>query len=222
MDLPSPALWTAFQDGHRFQTVRGMIEMRCRDVGSLVLPTGRIVACDPQFDLVQEPFSVRVDPGEYPVFLSLTDLPEIALLMVQFADGEPTRWVQAKPQFFSVDSASACIMDAKLARMLIRASENDRFDRHWKRATDEMEENDGLWGNVCLHKTSRANMIAFRTMGGDGAFCSYFGYSKENELKCLVTDFFLAELVTEEATEQKRDRADWKWFDDKRGEYPPG
>ena len=197
MDLPSSALWTAFQDGHRFETVRGVIEMRCRDVGSFVLPSGRIVVCDPQFDLVQEPFSVCVDPGEYPVFLALTDLSEIALLMVRFADGEPTRWVRAKPPFFSVDSASACIMDAKLARMLIRASENDRFDRYWKRATDAMEENDGLWGNVRLHDESRANMIAFRTMSGDGEFCSYFGYSKDNQVTCLITDFFLAELVTE-------------------------
>ena len=206
MDLPNHALWTAFEDGHRFETVHGVIEMRCHDVGSLVLPTGRIVTCDPQSDLVQEPFSVRVDPDEYPVFLSLTDLPEIALLMIQFADGEPTQWVRAKPPFFSVDSASACIMDAKLARMLIRASENGRFDRHWKRATDEMEENDGLWANVCLHNDSRANMIAFRTMGGDGAFCSYFGYSEDNELKCLVTDFLLTELVTENATEQTDER----------------
>jgi len=197
MDLPSPALWTAFQGGQRFETVRGMIEMRCREAGSLVLPTGRIVVCDPQFDLFQQPFAVCVDPGEYPAFLALTDLSEIALLMVKFGDGEPTRWVRAKPLFFSVDSASACIMDAKLARMLIRASENDRFDRHWKRAADAMEENDGLWGNVCLHDESRANMIALRTMGGDGAFCSYFGYSKDNQVTCLVTDFFLAELVTE-------------------------
>lgn len=197
MDLPSPALWTAFQDGHRFETVRGMIEMRCRDVGSLVLPSGRIVVCDPQFDLVQVPFSISVEPDEYPVYLALTDLPEIALMMVRFTDGEPVRWVRSKPPFFSVDSATGCIMDAKLARMLIRASENDRFDRHWKQVTDAMEENDGLWGNVCLHDESRANMIAFRTMGGDGAFGSYFGYSKDDQVTCLVTDFFLAELVPE-------------------------
>ncbi len=200
MDMPNAALWNAFEDGHRFQTVRGVVEMRCRDIGCLVLPSGRVVACDPQFDLVQKPFSVRVEPGEYPAFLSLTDLPEIALLMVQFADGEPARWVRAKPPFFPVDSGSACIMDAKLARMLMRASERGRFDRHWKRVTDEMEENDGLWGNVCLHDDSRANMIALRTMGGDGTFCSYLGYSGNNELMCLVTDFFLGELVTETGT----------------------
>ena len=91
-------------------------------------------------------------------------------------------------------------MDAKVARMLIRASENERFDRHWKRATDRMDENDGLWGNVCLHEESGANMIAFRTMGGDGSFRSYFGYSKDSELKCLVTDFFLEAMAPEEST----------------------
>lgn len=197
MQLPNQALWTAFEYGHRFETVGGTIEMRCRDIGSLVLPTGRIVACDPQFDLVQTPFSVSVDPDEYPVFLALTDLPEIALLMVQFAEGEPRRWERTKPEHFSVDSGSACLMDDKLARMLIRSAERDRFERHWKRVTDEMEENDGLWGNVCLHPESRANMIAFRAMGGDGTFCSYLGYSGDDELICLVTDFFLTERVKE-------------------------
>jgi len=88
-------------------------------------------------------------------------------------------------------------MDAKLARMLIRSAENDRFDRHWKRITDEMEENDGLWGNVCLHADSGTNMIAFRTMGGDGSFCSYVGCGQDGEPLCLVIDFFLAEQLTE-------------------------
>ena len=194
MQLPSRALWTAFEDGGRIETVRGVTELRCREVGSLALPTGRIVVCDPLFDLVQEPFSIQVDPDSYPVFLSLTDQSEAALLMVQFADREPAQWVPATPPFFSVDSATASLMDARLARMLIRAAENDRFDRHWKRVTDEMEENDGLWANVTLHNESGANIVALRTMGGDGSFCSYLGYSQHNELLCLVADFFLAEL----------------------------
>ncbi|MCA8989264.1 MAG: DUF4241 domain-containing protein [Planctomycetaceae bacterium] len=201
MEMPHSALWTAFEDGRRFDTVRGVQEMHCRDIGAIRLLTGRIIACDPQFDLVQEPFSFRVPPGEYPVFLSLVgDDREIALTMIQFNDGEPTRWVPTKPKYFSVDSSNGCIMDAKLARMLIRAAERDRFDRHWKRVADQMEENDGLWANVCLHADSGMNIIAFKTLGGDGAFESYLGYSEDNQLVCLVTDFFLGDLASGEAT----------------------
>jgi hypothetical protein len=57
-----------------------------------------------------------------------------------------------------------------------------------------------MWANVCLHEETRANMVAFSTMGGDGSFCSYLGYSAKEELVCLITDFFLAELVTLSAT----------------------
>ena len=200
MEMPNSALWTAFRDGSKFDTVRGIEELHCRDVGSLVLPTGRIVACDPQFDLSQEPFSIRVAPGEYPVFFSLVgDVAEVALVMIQFADGEPTRWDRTKPRCFSVDSATGCILDAKLARMLVGAAKKDRFDRYWKRVTDEMEENGGLWANARLHDDSRANIIAFQTLGGDGAFSSYWGYSQDGDLLCLVTDFFLENLVPERA-----------------------
>ena len=54
---------------------------------------------------------------------------------------------------------------------------------------------DGLWANVCVHDSTGANMIAFRTLGADGAFSSYWGYSQDDELVCLVTDFFLEDLV---------------------------
>lgn len=196
MELPSDALWQAFQDGHQFATNRGSTEMRCREAGSLVLPTGRLVICDPQFDLVQDPFSFRVEPGEYPVFFSLIGEFEIALQMVLFGDRQPTQWTRTKPGHFSVDSATAAIMDAKLARMLVRAAEKGSFDRHWQRVMNEMEENNGLWANVCLHEKTGANLVAFRTMGGDGSFHSYLGHLPDGTLVCLVTDFFLAEQAT--------------------------
>ena len=194
MKLPDHALWNAFEDGFQIESGNGTVSMQCQDVGSLVLPTGRIVACDPQFDLVQEPFSIRVQPDEYPIFLSLADSMEVALAMIQFEVGQPTRWVRTEPSQFSVDSGIGCFMDAKLARMLSQAAENNRFARYWKRITDEMEENNGLWGNACLHADSGANLIAFRTMGGDGSFCTFFGYSDNDELLCLVTDFFLESI----------------------------
>lgn len=191
MGLPTHTLWDAFEDGRRIQTESGVMEMRCSDVGSLVLPTGRMVACDPRCDLNQEPFSIRVPAGEYPVYLASTQLPGVALAMVRFQEDKPNVLRPANPRHFGVDSATASIMDASFARSLVRAGQN-QFGRLWKQVDDGMEENGGLWSNVNLGARSGANIIAFRTLNGDGAFSSYLGYTSDKVLVCLVLDFFLS------------------------------
>lgn len=192
MELPSSALWNAFIDGCRIATENGSNILECHDIGSLVLPTGRIVACDPYFDVTQQPFTERVDCGNYPVFLAVdAESRTVALAMVQFSDGRPTSWSVTEPGWFPVDSAMACFMDVTLARRLMRAKNRGRFDRYWKRVSDEMEENGGNWANVCLGESMAANMIVIKTFGGDGAFSSYWGYSMTGQRVCLVADFFL-------------------------------
>jgi Protein of unknown function (DUF4241) len=34
-----------------------------------------------------------------------------------------------------------------------------------------------------------ANIVAFTSGFGDGAYACYFGYDKDNEVVCLLTDF---------------------------------
>ena len=64
-----PDLRRAFRDGERF----GDETIRVEEIGQLVLPTGRIVACDPGYlRFRSEPAYTRaVPPGRYPVLLSL-------------------------------------------------------------------------------------------------------------------------------------------------------
>jgi len=160
----------------------------------LVLPTGRLVACDPQFDLAAAPFKTRVEPGEYPAFLSLA-YGGVALVMIQFGDGQPDRWVASSPLRCDVDSGTACFMDAKLGRLLLRKSEAGKWDRYWKRIDDAMAENDGRWANVCLHEASGANMLVFQTCGRDGRCAIYWDYSDNGDLICSVMDLFLEDGV---------------------------
>lgn len=169
--------------------------MECREAGALVLPTGRVVACDPQVDLTAIPLETRVDPGEYPAFLALAQS-DVALVMIQFNEGRPDRWV-ASSERCGVDSATACLMDAKLCRMLLRQAEAGKWERSWKRIEDSMAENNGSWANICLHQASGANMLVFRTYGGDGRFATYWGYSAKGKLICSITDMFLENGVEE-------------------------
>ena len=167
-----------------------VVEMSSCDAGVLVLPAGHIVACDPQFDLVQSAFAQPVEPGEYPVFLAI-EYHDVALVMVQFREGQPDHWATLAPARFGVDSATGCLMDRKVARTLLRRSDAGKWDRSWKRIEDSFADNDGLWANVCMHRESGANIVAFRTWGGDGTFATYWGYAANGELLCSVTDMFL-------------------------------
>jgi hypothetical protein len=192
MKLPSNALWEAFIDGHRFQTDDGEFATTCiADAGTLVLPTGRIVVSDPIIDPFNKPFSVAVAPDAYPVLLSIIN-DDVALVMVNFAEGPPVRWLPAKPKSFRVDSATGCLMDHTVCRLLNRKVENDKYEKYSQRFQGALEENEGLWGSYCIDSKSGANVVLFRTWGGDGTFPSFFGYNAADEVVCLITDMFLS------------------------------
>jgi hypothetical protein len=191
MELPSHALWDAFTDGHTFVTSGGWSAItRIEDAGSLVLPTGRIVVSDPILDPWNKPFTVAVSPGAYPVLLSLVN-DDVGLMMVHLAEGTPVRWRRTRPQCFSVDSATGCVMDHKQCCFLRRQAQKDKYEKYIRRFQDAMEVNDGLWGSYCLDSESGANVVLFHTHGGDGVFPSFFGYNAEGEVACLITDMFL-------------------------------
>jgi hypothetical protein len=190
MELPDIALWHAFADGHRFLTENEVVTTRIADAGVLVLPTGRIVVSDPILDPFNKPFSVTVPSGSYPVLLSLIK-DDVALVMVNFAEGPPVRWRKTKPETFGVDSATGCLMDHRVCQFLRRKAEADKCEKYSCRFQDALEENEGLWGSYCLDAQSGTNVVLFRTWGGDGVFPSFFGYNAEGEVVCLVTDMYL-------------------------------
>ena len=190
MDLPDIALWHAFNDGHRFVTTGETVTTRVENAAELVLPTGRIVVSDPVLNPFNEPFSVAVEPGAYPVLLSYIK-DEIGLVMVYFADGPPIRWEVSNPSDFHVDSGRGCLMDQKICRFLRRKAENDQYERYLERFGNFLEESEDQWENYCLSTESGANMILFRTHGGDGVFPAFFGFNSDDEVVCLIIDMFL-------------------------------
>jgi hypothetical protein len=158
--------------------------MRSADAGSLVLPTGRIVASDPLLNPWNHPFRTTVKPGTYPVHLALGD-DDVALVMILFGEGPPKRWKSARPASLSVDSATGALMDYRVARFLRQKAEAGKYDRFGRLFEVSMAET-GLWANVPIG--SSTNAIVFRTWGGDGEFPVYFGFDEEHDPVCLVID----------------------------------
>jgi hypothetical protein len=191
VELPGPSLWDLFADGARIATINGTTTAHTLDLGYLTLPTGWIVASDPFLDPWNEAFSVRVRPGAYLALLAVVQ-GDAASVMVYFGDGPPVSWRPADPPAFAVDSATGCLMDQKVWRFLRRRAEEDRYERYARRFREALDEADGLWANYCVDPESGANIILFRTWGGDGHFPSFFGYSGDGSKVCLVTDMYLS------------------------------
>jgi hypothetical protein len=129
-----PDLARAMRNGERF----GNATMRAIEVDHLVLPTGRIVACDPGY-LMSRPreqlaYTRAVPAGRYPVLLSLlvkegwpTENPNresVACAAVQFVEARVERWEMAlrpgwdlstlKPGYhlgYGVDGGTGCFVD---------------------------------------------------------------------------------------------------------------
>jgi hypothetical protein len=129
-----PDLARAFHDAERF----GDATMRVLEADHLVLPTGRIVACDPTYLMnlaaEQRAYTRAVPPGRYPVLVALlgkdgfaADHPNresVACAAVRFHGTPVERWEMAlrsgwdpstlKPGFYfgyGVDGGTGCFVD---------------------------------------------------------------------------------------------------------------
>jgi hypothetical protein len=149
----------AFTPGTMFRDSKGNeYPIRLLDAGDLVLPTGRIVACDPGYlrraglDECQ-PYTRVVPPGRYPVTVCLrtryyADRPDerVAAAMIRFTDTEPVVWEMAllpgqdpaallRDQFFGygVDGGTGCFADARLVESLApeQVAWSERIQQPW-------------------------------------------------------------------------------------------
>jgi hypothetical protein len=204
--VPSPFLWDAFKDGAEFSAGSQVVRMRCREIGAIHLPTGYIVACDPFSEIHVRPFSRRVDPGSYDVFLAIADYgrdQRIAAAMILLApDASPRRWElagekDAGPQSgfgYAVNSGRGCFLDRRIARILLRKAERGRLDRYQQRIESQLDEHSRptwSWANAVLDEETGGNIVAFTTGVGDGSYPSFLGFDDTDRLICLATDFGL-------------------------------
>jgi hypothetical protein len=138
MPYPNVGFWSALCDGLRVPDADGnAYVLSVVDCGFLVMPTGRLVACDPFAFLRKEPTpSIQVDPGRYRALVTLADVSEAndgshmreayATLMLDEAAVETSRCIitpaegpPCPPEMdedgsywgFPVDAGTACFVD---------------------------------------------------------------------------------------------------------------
>lgn len=208
---PSWDLVTAFVPRAKLKEEGRVYAVELVTLPPLVLPTGRIFACDPYTMFGAAPFERAVRRGAYPVTLSVAKISgrvtdrRVGCAMVRFAKGPVAEWVNATkkgqkvtrlaPGYhygYGVDAGVGCFGDASVLPTLDLVDEvvraNGRGEGFLYDVTAR-DLDDRRWGSAVLDPKTKANMLVFSSGFGDGVYPSYWGLSKSGKAVCLVTDF---------------------------------
>lgn len=190
----------ALEDGRE---IDDMI-LRHRNVGELLLPTGRLIACDP-FLVTDEtpPFRCSLPSGKFAVLLSIANIKtdqRVAFATIRFTKTTPTSWEmlttgnhdpatlkEGHILGYAVDSGTACFMDVAAARALSqRMSETQDY---FEVLIEEMQKTYVHTWDWLNKNFGDGNLIAFSSGGGDGVYATYAGRDSNGQLSAIVTDF---------------------------------
>jgi Protein of unknown function (DUF4241) len=213
-----PAFNAAFREGSDFETEGpGKFAVTVREIGTLHLPSGNVVACDPLVTPERPPFTKIVPPGCYPVYVSIAKYGDdagaderIACAILRFTTKIPSRWEMAllptqdanelnEDEFFGypVDAGVGCFMDEETAKALCKKM--DEVEDYYELIIDALDEtyiHTRSWADFRVGGHGEQNLVVFSSGMGDGMYPSYWGYECDGELAQLITDFQLLPLAT--------------------------
>ena len=175
-------------------------ELKQHSVGDLLLPTGRLVACDPVAYPRTEAFSVVLPKGRFSVSLSVAQTQvdqRTAFATIRFRATAPVKWEilaideatrsAGDEPGYPVDTGVAGFIDSAAAQNMMVALDADESLPEQMDA--EMKKNylpTWSWVNVPF---GSGNLVAFSPGYGDGLYMTYAGFDAEGEVSCIVTDF---------------------------------
>ena len=220
---PNASWWSALEDGrvvsqqYAFDEPVIPVRLRVVDCGTLMLPHGRLIACDPFVSL--KPTGnryVSVPPGNYPVLVTIADVSgqddrseevhaymtviigdavEVERRMCQpLADHEAPSFIPLEPGQiwgFGVDSATACFVDDGCIASGIPKTKD--FPSHqvlevWGESVNPAYPMGR--GNVALPlSTDGANIVLVTSGWGDGLYPVIGGYDEHGAIVRVHVDF---------------------------------
>lgn len=189
----------ALQDGCKTETMT----LSHHHVGDLTLPSGQLVACDPFIPLDAACFNLLLPCGTFPVLLSIAQIDtdqRVAYATLRLLPAAPNTWVMmtvgdqdtsslGKGEIFGygVDSGTGCFMDLSVSHALAeRMGEQPDFYETLIAEMDKTYQHTWSWLDM---KLGDANLIAFSSGYGDGAYATYAAQDTNGEVCAIVTDF---------------------------------
>ncbi len=210
MYINNYALNLTTEESVNIETDFGKATLTKIKIGSLKLKSGNIIATDPILLYDDQPFNVKVKPGEYPVYVYVAnfenDEKRTALSKIELSTEKPVKWVMAlyegessnnlkNDEFlgFDVENGICAYMDESIMEELDMLFEDD-LDEYEDLISSSVKfsKKTFTYRNIPYGKKD-CNIIAFTAGWKDGTFPSYFGYDKNNKPCCLVTDFMVLE-----------------------------
>ena len=201
----------AFQARTKLRDERATYAVELLEPGPLVVPTGKIFACDPYTMFGVAPFDRAVKKGKYPLILSVAKIAgkykdtRVGCAMIRFAKGSVSKWINAtkrgqsiaklKPNHsfgYGVDSGTGCFGDASILPNLELVNDltyENGGDEGWLSIFTMEKVLSEKWAQAILDTKTKANIMLFKSGFGDGFYPSYWGLSKSGQTLCLVTDF---------------------------------
>jgi uncharacterized protein DUF4241 len=196
------AMFTAPTRARSFDTP---VTLTVQPSGDLVLPTGRLVASD-AFIVDAMPFTLEVPAGPHPVSVVHAAFEDgdrrVAAALVRFADRDPVRWELAlvpgqDPRVlgpdeifgYAVDSGTGAFTSPEAVDRLKDEDDYATYGKALLAAIPGKTLTDPLTAAVEVDPASGANVVAFASGFGDGAYPSYAGFDSEGNVVVVVTDF---------------------------------
>lgn len=205
MHLPDLAAF--FVPGSVYRWTDGTsFEVEVLDAGRLELTTGKVVATDPAWPALDDAVAAVVQPGSYPVSLSVArsrSAPERALVSAvrMLVSERPVEsWAPAWQRVtsegtarslgFTVDAGQACLLDQAALPFLIELADDEEASiERSLRVNHEMFEH-------VVDEATGMNVIVFACGMGDGTYPVWSGSTTEGVVAQVVVDLeFLSRCI---------------------------
>jgi hypothetical protein len=206
-----PSVPRCVKDNHTLPSFAGAVKTSSRQIGELILPTGRLRVADPDAIDESQPLNLRLGlGGVHPIVATLAKYPDkderiAAVRLVLDPKHAPVKWTEAKPLIHSTDSGLSCYLDEDAAEhiALLKDLPRQRLTTSLHKSMDQNYADTRTWGAVRVAQDTQANLIAFSAGFGDGEYGTYLGHDRDGNLVTILTDFGL--LLTQDEINEMDD-----------------